>query len=87
MTNETNQYKEFQDTMADILSSGNGIEFLSWHRKELKKLFKTIKNRDVLVDYLNTFYSTVEPHEMLEGELDEVAELINGTVKKTILFQ
>lgn len=87
MTNETNQYEEFQDTMADILSSGNGIEFLNWHRKELKKLFKTVKNRDVLVDYLNSFYSTVEPHEMLEGELDEVAELINGTVKKTILFQ
>lgn len=81
------QYEEFQDAMSDILSSGNGMEFLNWHKKKLKELFKTVSDRDVLVDYLNTFYSNVEPNDLLEGELDEVAELINGTVKKTILFQ
>lgn len=81
------QYEEFQNEMSDILSSGNGMEFLNWHKKKLKELFKTVSDRDVLVDYLNTFYSNVEPNDLLEGELDEVAELINGTVKKTILFQ
>lgn len=81
------QYEEFQNEMSDILSSGNGMEFLNWHKRKLKELFKTVSDRDVLVDYLNTFYSNVEPNDLLEGELDEVAELINGTVKKTILFQ
>lgn len=87
MTDKTEQYEEFQNEMSDILSSGNGMEFLNWHKKKLKELFKTVSDRDVLVDYLNTFYSNVEPNDLLEGELDEVAELINGTVKKTILFQ
>lgn len=88
MTNETVTYEKFRSEMSDILSSGNGMQFMKWHEKQLRKLFNTIRNRDVTIHYLNTFYSeSNNPSEFLEGELDEISELINGTCKVVIQFE
>ena len=79
-------YETFDDVMTDVLSSGNGIKFTNWHKRQLKELFSSIHDKSVLVQYLNDFYSGQEPDQLLEGELDEIAELIGGTYKASVVF-
>lgn len=81
------EYEQFDSTMSDILSSGNGQRFTSWHRDELKELFEKIDDRKVLVDYINIFYSNIYLSDMLDGETEEVAELIGGTFKLAVQFK
>jgi hypothetical protein len=86
-------YEEFSNTMTDILSSGNCIEFTPWHKRQIAELVDGM-DRDSVIEFLNIFYSTQTVSEIMEGELSWIAEHVNNmnpssppiSAKTTIIF-
>ena len=79
-------YEEFDDQMSDILSSGSCFEMSNFHREEIKELFSEM-DRGRIIEDLNGWYGEQEPSELREGELEYIAELIEGTVSVKIVFE
>ena len=82
-------YDRFDSIMSDILSSGQGTIEIStdnWYGKSLKSLFDEVKDKDILLDYVNTYYDNVEAMYIVEGEMETVSELLGKTVEVTIEF-
>lgn len=82
-------YDRFDSIMSDILSSGQGTIEISpdnWYGKNLKSLFDEVEDKDILLDYVNTYYGNVEAMYIVEGELPTISELLGKTVEVTIEF-
>lgn len=79
-------YSKFEDEMNDILSSGPSMGFYDVHQQKVRELFEKVDGGK-LVAYLNRYYETIGSGELREGELEGIAELIDGTVHFTIEFR
>lgn len=80
-------YEDFDEQMDDILSSGQGSDLSNWHKNQLKELFGSFPNKELAVEYANTYYSTIEPEYIREEELDYIASLLDKKPKTSITFE
>ena len=78
-------WEDFSSAMIDILSSGYGVDLTGWHQDQLTNLLDKVDENDV-GEFVNRFYEDVDFCDLMEGELNFVAELIGCKVNHKITF-
>ena len=78
-------YEKFENEMNDIMGSGYGSEFTDWHKDQLTQLFDYV-NKDLLFEYVNSYYSNNSIDSISSEELNFVANYLKADLEVTISF-